>query len=918
MRTPESEEESHLTMPRSILYGKLNRPRSGVNPLARARLYEQVNTSLEGNVTTIVAPAGFGKTVLLASWMAQHPSPTAWLSLDANDNQLLTFVRYLALALEALFPNGCRETRSLVGGLFPPSLEQLTDCLLSEIGDLPESAVLILDDYQVIENPQIHALITNLIDHLARHLHLIIASRSEPLLPLSRWRLNGTLIEIRANDMRFDLGESRELLNLLLDVEVPVSVCTTLATRTEGWAAGLRLSALSLKDRSDLSVLAFDALGRSRYIRDYLMDEVFARQAPAIQELLLKSSLLDWMSDPLMAALTGAKADAPDAAPLAQLFEAGLFVELIDEREGIYRYHEFFRDFLRHRLAVQTTPQVIATLHREASCWLLGNGYFEEAVRHALASGDQLTAARMVEGQINVLLNRESKTRLEALLNLLPAQLIEERAPLLIARAWIAHFESRPRAIPPFLQQAEQLLQQVGSVPEEEAQAWRGDIAALQSQTLFWQSQDQAALDRATQALADIPPANHFARAIALTFAGLSQHTTGKTAAAKRFLRENLAQGTAASAAMNLRVLIALCIIQLDLQNREELQLTAESLLRQAEASDFLISKAWGHLFLGKASYDANDLEAAQFHFLAGAALRYIGNGTCIHECFVGLVLTYAALEQWERAAEMAATLVKFDSDPLSLERIGHAYSLQARLALMRGDVDTAQRWFHGSDAPLFPIIPFPVHEVSTVTRIRVLLTTEMPDGARQALVLAQQLQQEAAAINSTLRLIEALVLQALALDALKDDRQALSTLKEAIELAHPGRSTRLLIDFGPALGSLLQRLLKSGMITRRDVADYAAKLLEAFPLTADVSPVHQHAETDDQLVEPLTERETEVLELLALRLTDREIADTLVISPFTVRRHLDNISQKFGARGRRALVEHARRLDLIPPGAAH
>jgi ATP/maltotriose-dependent transcriptional regulator MalT len=174
---------------------------------------------------------------------------------------------------------------------------------------------------------------------------------------------------------------------------------------------------------------------------------------------LLKSSLLDWMSDPLVAALTGADADAPAAASLLQLFEAGLFVELIDEQEGIYRYHEFFRDFLRHRQAAQTTPQAIATLHREASCWLLGNGYFEEAVRHALASGDQLTAARMVEGQIHALLNRESKTRLESLLNLLPLHLVEKRAPLLIARAWIAHFESRPRAIPPFLQKAEPLLQ---------------------------------------------------------------------------------------------------------------------------------------------------------------------------------------------------------------------------------------------------------------------------------------------------------------------------------------------------------------------------------------------------------------------------------------------------------------------------
>ena len=206
-------------MPRSILYGKLNRPRSSVKTLARARLYRQVDKSLESNVTTIVTPAGFGKTALLSAWMAQRTLPTTWLSLDVNDNQLLTFVRYLALAIEGLFPSGCRETRSLVEALFPPTLAQLTDCLLAEIGALPEPAILILDDYQVVENPQIHALVASLIDHLARHLHLIIASRSEPLLPLSRWRLNGTLTEIRAQDIRFELGEARELLNLLLNMD---------------------------------------------------------------------------------------------------------------------------------------------------------------------------------------------------------------------------------------------------------------------------------------------------------------------------------------------------------------------------------------------------------------------------------------------------------------------------------------------------------------------------------------------------------------------------------------------------------------------------------------------------------------------------------------------------------------------------
>jgi LuxR family maltose regulon positive regulatory protein len=246
-----------------------------------------------------------------------------------------------------------------------------------------------------------------------------------------------------------------------------------------------------------------------------------------------------------------------------------------------------------------------------------------------------------------------------------------------------------------------------------------------------------------------------------------------------------------------------------------------------------------------------------------------------------------------------------------------HAYALQARLALARGDIDSVQRWLHGSDLDPFPILPFPLLEVAAASRIRVLLAMETRDGALQALKLARQLQREAASIFSTLRLVQALVLQALALDALKDERRALRALKKALELAQPGRSIRLFIDFGQALASLLQRLLKSGVISRQDTADYVAKLLAAFPFTPGALPARHHSGTGDGLIEPLTAREMQVLELLALRLTDREIADTLVISPYTVRRHFDNISQKLGARGRRALVERALSLELIPLGPA-
>jgi ATP/maltotriose-dependent transcriptional regulator MalT len=909
-----------MTISSSSLPGKLNRPQPGARTLIRTRLFQQIDKSLQNSVTTIVAPAGFGKTVLLASWMAQSTWPVAWLALDVNDNHLPTFARYLALAIETRFPASCRETLSLAEGLYPPSLAQLTDCLLAELADLPESIILILDDFHVLVNPEIHSLVASLIDHLPHRLHLIIDARGDPPLPLARWRLKGQLGEIRMNDLRFSLIEARELLQLLLEVEIPPGANEAIAARTEGWAAGLRLTALSLQGQTDLSTLRRDSLGQQRYIMDYLMEEVFARQTPALQALLLRSSILNWMTEPLLTALASVEvqlsADAtPESVPvsLSQLLGAGLFIELVSEYEGMYRYHDLFRDLLRQRLMAQATPQAISTLHQEASRWLADNGYFEEAVRHALAAGDPLAAARVVEGQIHALLNQEAKRQMEALLNLLPQQLSEERAPLLIARAWLMHFEQRMNAIAPLLQRAEQLLLEADDFTEVERRRWQGDFLTLRSQEMFWRNHYSEARDLGMQAVAILPLTSYFVRGLAFYHTGLSLHFAGDTAAAQRLLREQLEQSTPASVAADMRLLLGLCIIRHDALQFEQLRSTALIMLRQAEASGLLISKAWAHSFLGKASYEANDLTSAQFHFLAGAALRHTANGMCSHECLVGLALTYAAQSQGQRAAETALTLITFDSTPLAVERLVRARSLQVRLALLREDRESARRWLLHPDLDSI-FYRMPLLEITIVTYIKTLLAMDSSEDTQQALNLAQQLQREAESSSSELRLVLALTLQALALDALHEGDRALVILRNAIGLGQPGRLIRTFVDFGPTLGDLLRRLLKSGLIMHQEMINYVVHLLAEFPAAPDASPALSHPEIDGSLIEPLTAREVQVLELVAQRLTDREIADTLVISPFTVRRHLDNIGEKIGVRSRRAMVERAYHLNLIPP----
>lgn len=900
----------------NTLLGKLRSPRVNVKALSRARLFKQLDNSMAHDLTLVVAPAGFGKTMLLTTWVAQGKLPTAWLSLDASNHDFSTFVRDLAQSIEVLYSDACRATLSLVNALRATNSAQLTNSLLAEIGDLPGKLILVLDDYHVVKNPLADALILSVIDNHSQHLHLVISSRTEPPLPLARWRLAGRLNEIRIGDIRFDMSEARALLTLFLQVDVPATISDAIVARTDGWAAGLRLAALSLEGQLDLSELSGDWLGHNRFIMDYLMDEVFAYQTPAVQALLLKSSILEWMSEPLLTAILGANPDSSDEASLSQLLASGLFVEAVNRSEGMYRYHDLFRELLRQRLAARYTARDIAALHSAASTWFTTQGLLEDAVRHALAAGEPLAAVHAVEANIHPLLNREEKRRLELLLDMLPPGLTEERAPLLIARAWIMHFESRYGAYAPLLAKAEQLLLRPGQVPVEEAPAWCGNIAALRGQLLFWQSRCGEALEQASEAIRTIPATQELARGNALLFAGLSQHATGQGAAAIQFFRDNLGSTHGQSAKWNMRVLLGLCSAYLDSGNIEQLQQTASIMLRQATAANLSISRAWAHLFMGRASYEWNDLDTAQYHFLAGAALRKAANAVSAHDCLSGLALIDAAQGHWQRANETAAILVEFDSDPPAFALLKHAYSLRARLALDSGNLDSALPWMLSNEMER-QLVPTPLCEASIVTHGRVLLALKSREGAQQAFDLGSQLQQNAMAIASPLRLVQALIIQALALDALDERRRALEVLNNAVGMAYSGGLVRTFVDFGATLGDLLSQLPKSGLVTHQGTASYLLRLLAGFPVAPAASAARNAPLPRDGMLEALTRREFEVLELLARRLTDREIADILVISPFTVRRHVENLSDKLGAHGRRALVERARSLELLAPPSA-
>ncbi len=389
-------------LPAALLTTKLFIPSARTDLVHRARLTERLNEGVQRKLTLISAPAGFGKTTLLGEWIPASPRCVTWVSLDHSDNEVMRFWSYFIASLQMLQSSLGEKARGLIAAAQPPPLEFVLTTLVNEITAFPEAFALVLDDYHVIESPPIHQNLAFLLEHLPRNMHLIITSRSDPALPLARWRARREMTELRAHDLRFTLAESAAFLNEVMKIGLAEKDIAALDHRTEGWIAGLQLAALSMQGRDDISAFIKAFTGDDRYILDYLLEEVFHRQPEHVQNFLLKTSILDRLCGSLCDAILNADlglriAEAeggtrnPQSAirnsqfTLEHLERANLFIIPLDDKRQWYRYHHLFADLLRFRLQ-QSAPAVMTELHHRASVWFETNGFIDEAIPHALAA----------------------------------------------------------------------------------------------------------------------------------------------------------------------------------------------------------------------------------------------------------------------------------------------------------------------------------------------------------------------------------------------------------------------------------------------------------------------------------------------------------------------------------------------------
>jgi LuxR family transcriptional regulator, maltose regulon positive regulatory protein len=893
---------------------KLHVPRPRHGFLARPRLLERLAAGMRNELVVVCTPAGFGKTTLLADWARHSRRPVAWLSLDDGDNDPTRFWRQVAAALDRVCPGVGQRVAAQLGPTPPRSFDGLVAALVNELADVADEVVLVLDDYHLVEAAPVHQSMGFLLEHLPACLRLVVASRADPPLPLARLRARGQLAELRAADLRFTREEAAALLRTAVGPELPEAAVVALEGRTEGWAAGLQLAGLSLRGHADPAGFVATFSGSNRHVLDYLTEEVLARQPEQLREFLLESSVLERLSGPLCKAVT----DRMDSQAMLEAVErANLFLVPLDEVRGWWRYHHLFAELLRARLQ-QTRPERLPALHHNAAAWCQQHGLADEAVRHALAAGEVAWAARLVEEHLQARFQRSEGVTVNRWLAALPAALVSSRPRLLVARAVWAIVGGRVEEAEPLLHAAERAMATpAGEPPEPSAGRPPSGLAnvpamipLLRAELARERGDAERTIGFARHGLARAGADDRYLRYLARWHLAVGTLLQGRVTDAEAALAELAADPWAAGAdryfAVRARYTLGRCQraqgrLGAALRScQQALELAVEPSRRPLPAAGM------AHVGLAEVLYEQGELDAAHQHASQGVGLcRQLGYPLPL---VAGLtILAWIRQAQGDAAGALAAIgeAERVQVSPAVVALFNPVPVLWARLALARGEVAEAAHWVTQrglalNDQPNYP------REAEYLVLARVLLAEDPPG---RAVGLLERLRELAVAQGRTGSVIEVGALQALALDTVGEEAGALAALAEALALAATEGYVRVFVDEGAPMARLLG-ILATASATGKAVAAthvpaaYLRRLLHAFDQAGVAVP--------SGLVVPLSGRELEVLALLGAGTPNQAIAEELVISLHTVKRHVTHIFDKLGATNRTQAVTRARELGLL------
>lgn len=900
--------------PPPLIRSKLYPPRLTSHHIPRDHLVDQLTTGSQGALALISAPAGSGKSTLLSEWLASTGTPYGWISLDELDNERDVFLGYVLAAARDAFPAMAQETRDLLDANIPPPLTTIARSLSNDLDQLAADFLLILDDYHVVTNPHIHELLGLLLRHPPARLHLVVATRLDPPWPLATLRARGQLTELRFPDLQFTAAESAALLQNALGASLHHEHVAALHDECEGWAAGLHLMTLVLDGREDgPSSLARAAPADTDIteIGAYLLAEVLSKQTPPDQDRLLQMSILGRFSVSLCEAVCspGSDQQAPDSgssawgkAFLARLVQENLFIIRLDSRHEYYRFHHLFQQFLAAKLTERYSIEEIAALHRRASAWFAERGFIEEALAHALKAGDTLRAARLVAHHRHALYNHEQFARLARWLRLLPADVKEHTPELLLAEARVAIMNWRYTEADVFLDRAERELAR--RPPTDPAlNPLLGELAILRGNLQFWDGDAKRFLAGSRFALATLPVDASHLRGMAHTGVAAGQYLLGDSEGAWAYLDQQLASQSPRLPvyAWLLQSQGFLCWLDGNLTKQHDVALRLANVSEILELPDH---EAMAHYFLGVVHYARNELEAAEAHLRRAFAARFTMRLLWWCQAAGVLALTLQALG---RSDEARATLA--DAHGFLLKQ--HALRILPNLGAFEAEINRLQHRLVEANSWAAAVSPLPLTWSLAVVdprfvQARVFLLQDRAASLDLAAQILAELQDYCAQVPNRRLKMEVDTLEALLQVRLGHDEDGMKLLERAVLTAETEGWVRLFVDLGPGMEDLLTRLVARGVAPH-----YLAHVLSAFPAAPDTSAPPRH-DAQAQLIDPLTDRELDVLTLLAQRYSNKEIAARLFISPATVKHHTLSIYRKLDVTDRRQAVALADELGLL------
>jgi LuxR family maltose regulon positive regulatory protein len=886
---------------------KLFIPRRRRSAVARPRLSERLSRGAESRLTLISAPAGFGKTTLLAEWLAcaaADQGSVAWLSLEESDSRPASFWTYVLTALQTVVPGVGASALPLLQSAQPP-IEAVLATVLNELNTVPNDIHLVLDDYHLVDGPGVQAGMAFLLEHLPPHVHLLVSTRADPALPLARLRARGELVEVRAADLRFTLDEVAAYLNEAIGLNLAASDIAALEGRTEGWIAALQLAALSMQGRADVAGFIAGFTGDDRYIVDYLVEEVLKRQPDHIRNFLVQTSILERLSGPLCDAVT---AQHGGKSMLESLERANLFVVPLDDSRRWYRYHHLFADVLHTHLRDER-PDEVLDLHRRASEWYDRNGEPLPAVRHALAAGDVERAAGLVELAIPALRRNRQEITIRGWLDAIPDEVVRVRPVLAVGLIGALMAGGEFEGVEERLQDVEQCLERPDTVvvDEEELSRLPGAIQMYRAALALVRGDAPATVRHAHAAIDRAADEDHLTRAGASALSGLAFWGSGDLGAAHAAYSASVERLRRAGHISDvLGCSITLADIRITQGRLGEALRTYQHALRIASREPGAVPRGTADMYVGMSQIacERGDLDAATQHLLRSDEL---GEHTGLPQNPYRRRVAMARIREAQgdlggalRLLDQAQRVYMGDFSP----NVRPVPAFRARLLAAQGQVGDALSWVREQGLSSDDDLSY-LREYEHITLARVLLsqyTVDRSEGSiHTAARLLERLLTAAEEGDREGSVIEILVLQALTHHARGDTPGALGSLQRALTLTEPEGYFRVFVGEGPAMASLLRAVAKQQVSWK-----YVHRLLDACGHAKQAThPAHG-------LVEPLSERELDVLRLLGTDLDGPAIARELVVSLNTLRTHTKNIYAKLGVNSRRAAVRQARELSLV------